>query len=261
MQVKKEVSMQNSLDELYVSVLNKEKLNKDFGDDTGVLSAPFLINVPQSYATANKKVLYIGKETNIWWGKLKHFVDYDDSIDILKQRYTAEFEGGSVTQSKDPLGKPKEYTKEDWKNNAFFSKYKYFRENIVGASVLWTNLLKMDDGGKGYAKNSIHNQKVKEYSKNLLLQEIEILKPDIIIFVTATSTNLKKYDDAIKNAFDNNFQNSKVCEPKRLWIFEYKGIKCYRTVHPLSHQFRKLERDYYKEIAEDINNGFPLFKP
>lgn len=261
MQAKKEIILQNSLDELYVNVLNKEKLNKEFGDDTSVLSAPFLINVLQTYATANKKVLYIGKETNIWWGKLKHFIDYDDSIDILKQRYTAEFEGGSVTQSKDPSGKPNEYTGEDWKNNAFFSKYKYFRKNIIGASVLWTNLLKMDDGGKGYAKNSINNQNVREYSKNILLQEIEILKPDIIIFVTATSTNLKKYDDAIKNTFDNNFQNSKVCEPKRLWIFEYKGIKCYRTVHPLSHQYmKKPKRDYYEEIAEDINNGFPLFK-
>lgn len=252
--------MQNELDKIYANELDKEKLKKDFGEEASILSAPFLINVPEAYAMSDKKILYIGKETNIWWGKLKHFIDYNDSIDILKQRYTAEFEGGFVTQSKDPHGKPKEYTREDWKNNAFFAKYKYFRKNITGASVLWTNLLKMDNGSKDYSKNSINNSNAREYSKDILLQEIEILKPDVIIFVTATSTNLKKYDDAIKNTFDNNFQSSKVCEPKQFWIFEYNGIKCYRTVHPLSHKFRKLERDYYKEIAEDINDGFPLFK-
>ncbi|MFA6138995.1 MAG: hypothetical protein WC667_13050 [Sulfurimonas sp.] len=254
------IEIQNKLDELYVKELDKEKLKKDFGVEACVLSAPFLINVPETYEMANKKVLYIGKETNIWWGKLKHFIDYDDSIDILKRRYTAEFEGGSLPRSRDSRVQSAPYIGEDWKNNAFFSKYKYFRSNIIGASVLWTNLLKMDNGSKDYSKNSINNSDVRKYSKDILLQEIAILKPDVIIFVTATSTNLKKYDDAIKNTFDNNFQSSEVCVPQQLWIFEYAGIKCYRTVHPLSHQFRKLERDYYKEIAEDINDGFPLFK-
>ena len=67
------IEIQNKLDELYVKELDKEKLKKDFGVEACVLSAPFLINVPETYEMANKKVLYIGKETNIWWGKLKHY--------------------------------------------------------------------------------------------------------------------------------------------------------------------------------------------
>lgn len=255
--------MQNELDKIYTNELDKEKLKKDFGEEASILSAPFLINVPEAYEMADKKILYIGKETNKWWGKLKHFIDIDDSIDILKQRYTAEFEDAEVAKSSN-LYEKKAYKGKDWKNNAFFSKYQYFSEHITGASVLWTNLLKMDKenprDSESCSRNSINETHVRQYSKDILLKEIEVLKPDVIIFVTATTTNLKKYDNAIKHTFDNNYINSKVCEPKQFWIFEYNGIKCYRTVHPLSHQFRKLERDYYKEIAEDINNGFPLFK-
>jgi hypothetical protein len=52
-----------------------------------------------------------------------------------------------------------------------------------------------------------------------------------------------------------------VIKSKEFWIFEYNGIKCYRTLHPLSYQYKDkaTKHDYYKDIAEDINSGFQLF--
>jgi hypothetical protein len=49
-----------------------------------------------------------------------------------------------------------------------------------------------------------------------------------------------------------------VIKSKEFWIFEYNGIKCYRTLHPLSYQYKDkaTKHDYYKDIAEDINSGF-----
>ena len=254
--------MQQGIDFVYEQILNKEKIKSNFKDEElAVVSAPFLINIPESYFTAKKKILYIGKETNIWWGKLKHYVQVTDSLDILKKRYTAEFEGGEVKTSKD-LTKTKIYKGKNWNNSAFFSKFIFFEKSIQNSCVLWTNLLKMDSGAKGYAKNSIHDDRIRELSKEILKKEIEILKPDAIVFVTATSTNIKQYDEAIKNTLDNNFSNSKVIRSKEFWIFEYEGIKCYRTLHPLSYQYKNknAKHDYYQDIVDDINNGIALFE-
>ena len=118
--------MQQGIDFVYEQILNKEKIKSNFKDEElAVVSAPFLINIPESKKKKKKKILYIGKETNIWWGKLKHYVQVTDSLDILKKRYTAEFEGGEVKTSKD-LTKTKIYKGKNWNNSAFFSKFIFF---------------------------------------------------------------------------------------------------------------------------------------
>lgn len=256
---------QNKLDNLYNTMIDKKDIKNNYSEkDLASLSAPFILQIPDYYYTAKKKILYVGKETNIWWGKLGQYVDVENSLDILKRRYKAEFEGGDVETSKD-LGITKSYKAKDWGSNAFFSKYTFFEQNIQDSSVIWTNLLKIDSGVNGYSKNSINDERIKKLSRNILLEEIKILKPDAIVFVTATSTNLGKYDSAIKETFDNKYTNEKVIKSKELWIFEYKleekDIKCYRTLHPLSYQYKKKEfkENHYKTITDDINNDFKLF--
>lgn len=254
-------TINKALDELYQDKLNKNTIRSKFNEDELlVLSAPFLIKVPNAYTKSKKRVLYIGKETNIWWGKLKYYIEIEDSINILKKRYAVEFEGGKVPSSKD-VSVNKSYEAKTWKNNAFFSKFTFLENEIDDSTILWTNLLKVDSGEQGYSKNSINDERVRNLSKEILIKEIEILKPDAIIFVTATSTNLAKYDTAIKDTFNNSFTHSKVIKSKEFWIFEYNGIKCYRTLHPLSYRYKNkaTKYDYYKDIAEDINNGFQLF--
>ncbi len=46
-------------------------------------------------------------------------------------------------------------------------------------------LLKCDSGEKGSSRNSNHIKSIVELSIKTLKQEIDILKPDYIIFVTA----------------------------------------------------------------------------
>ena len=82
--------------ELYEETLNKESLKKVFQEQLTELSSPFLLNVDDSYVSSDKKILFVGKETNKWWGKLKNFVEMDNSIEILRERYKAELFGGNV---------------------------------------------------------------------------------------------------------------------------------------------------------------------
>lgn len=150
--------------------------------------------------------MFIGKETNKWWGRLNDFVNMDNSIEILQQRYNVEIYGG-VVQSKD--GKYIKYKREpDW-NNGFFVEYKKIRKHLLGdktGSLLWSNILKLDNAkSKSYSRNTIKDPKVVNISKEIFRKEIEILKPDYVIFATSYT-----YDKLIKEFFHNEIRNSEV---------------------------------------------------
>ena len=89
---------------------------------------------------------------------------------------------------------------------------------------------------------------LQELSKKVFLQELEILKPNILIFVTGSS-----YDKVIKN-YLQDYKTIEVIIPKKLWKFKYNDILCYRTVHPDSIRFIKkdIREDYYQMIIDDI---------
>jgi uridylate kinase len=92
---------------LYSNIFNKDELRKNFStNEISKISAPFLLKIDEEkYLNSKTKILFIGKETNKWWGKLKHFIEFDNSIEIMKLRYKSEFEGGVVIAS-DGIGNP-----------------------------------------------------------------------------------------------------------------------------------------------------------
>ena len=251
--------IENELDKLYSNIFNKDELRKNFStNEISKISAPFLLKIDEEkYLNSKTKILFIGKETNKWWGKLKHFIEFDNSIEIMKLRYKSEFEGGVVIAS-DGIGNldgVKKYKAKNWGSNAFFSKYKYIQEQTkdLDSYVVWTELLKCDSGEKGSSRNSNHIKSIVELSIKTLKQEIDILKPDYIIFVTATSKNTKEYDDIIKKVCDGYVTDNNSIIKGKYWKFKYQDIQCYRTLHPLSYQFSKNKSvDFYKKIIEDI---------
>lgn len=93
--------IQNELDELYTNVLNKDELKNLFpSDDLEKISAPHLLNIDPNYLEADTKILFVGKETNKWWGKLENFLEVENAIGILKDRYRAKFFGGEIPNDK-----------------------------------------------------------------------------------------------------------------------------------------------------------------
>ena len=59
--------MNNALKELYVKELDKKKLEKIFSNtDLEKISAPHLLNIDSAYIGSKVKILFVGKETNIW---------------------------------------------------------------------------------------------------------------------------------------------------------------------------------------------------
>jgi len=186
---------QRDLDEIYREELNKEELKKKFETKIKKYSAPFLINLEDSYTDANIKVMFVGKETNGWWGKLEDFIKYDDSIDMLKKRYEVELNGGTflTKENKPSKRRVKEY---NWDKSKFLLMYKKLRKEFNG--LLWSELLKIDSGANSSSKNSIGIREIEEISVKIFKQELAILKPDFIIFGTSTGQG---YDSVIKEIF------------------------------------------------------------
>lgn len=241
---------QNDLNALYKKILSKSELEKL--DSSENLSAPLLLNINESYLKSNPRIMFIGKETNHW---LTHesrpenkkgvnylINNYDNAFEELFKRYDK-----ALT---DNFGKT---------TSDFFTQYNKFLPEGQG-SVVWNNLFKMSynqSNGKkdNFSKNSInHSDILSKLSKDTFLGELEILQPDILIFVTGAS-----YDKVIKE-FLTGYTTICVKIKKRLWKFEYtlndRKIICYRTIHPYYYKRnQKTEQDYYQLIRDDIKNG------
>lgn len=246
-------TIQEKLDEIYYDEFDSKKLNETFDVEMQKkISAPFLINVDKNYIEADRKILFVGKETNLWWGKLNDFIAMPDSIQILKERYTAEFFGGEVKTKNSTI---KTYKAEQW-GNPFFTEYKKIRKELLGdkkGSLIWSNLLKMDfDSGKGYSKNSKNVKDIVSISKNIFRKELEILKPDIVVFATSYT-----YDKVIKDFFPDEIETIEIIESKSLWKFKIGNTICYRTWHPstIKYKAKKNKLEYYKDIIDNIQNS------
>lgn len=242
--------IQEKLNNSYKMILSKDELMKL--DNPENLSAPLLLNIHQSYLNSKPKIMFVGKETNHWLTHenrpenkrgLNYLINnYEEAFEKLFDRYDKALS--------DNFGK----TQSD-----FFSEYNKFLTEGLG-SVVWNNLFKMSfNQNKGeknnFSKNSInHSDELTKLSKDIFLEELKTLKPDVLIFVTGAS-----YDSVIKE-FLTGYKTICVKIKKRLWKFEYtlddKKIICYRTIHPYYYKRnQKTEQDYYNLIREDIKNN------
>lgn len=202
------------------------------------LSAPFLLSVFQAYLDAPVRVMFIGKETNGWFDKLGTFYERQDGIDVAKARYEEQHLRGTG-------------------NSEFLRQWKRFADAFTGSdqtAICWNNLMKMDwhRPRLGYSRTSIaHSAHLFDFSVAAVKFEIELLKPNLIIFGCGHG-----YDRALKAVLPDR-QRVKV-EPKALWHFRSNGIECFRTFHPdaWDNNAPRPIKEYYREIIETASNVF-----
>ncbi|TPQ31389.1 hypothetical protein [Cupriavidus pinatubonensis] len=205
-----EVDIQAELDEYYTRSLDNARDGFDKHLDT--LSAPFLLKVTEAYLNAPVGVMFVGKETNGWYGKLREYYELPDGLEVLKARYLVQFSRPTGT-------------------SAFLTRTRFLAAEFAGGNrltICWNNLMKMDwyRPGRGYSRTSInHSQELFDFSVAAVRFEIELLKPDLIIFGSG-----HKYDRALKEVLPE--RQTHFVEPRALWHFSANGIECYRTFHP-----------------------------
>lgn len=180
-------------------------LRKNFSNFN--MANPYLLSLPDGYAMALLRVMLIGKETNHWGTELANV-----SVETLMELY-------------------RKFVIEGWGDNYAFWTFvsalrEYSRDDLGNAvSVISNNVVKVGNDGIGFNDELLEAMLKKE---NLLKEEIGILRPDILIFLTGPS-----YDPVIKKIL-GDFAIESIDPALRLDRLYIDGldVEAYRCYHP-----------------------------
>ena len=228
--------IQSKLSAFYPSALAEAGFTSEHHEE---LSLPHFLSVSQEYVDAGVRVMFVGKETNGWKGRLGRYFDGTCSVDDLVERHRSQMaESGG--------------------QGAFLHVLDRIAREFTGGtrkSIIWANLMKMDwCQGRNRSRNSVkHSEQLRAFSRKVLRFEVELLKPDIILFGTGGT---RPYDDAIKAAFPN-FSNSERLVHKALWRFDIGNIACCRLRHP---QARVDKKGMFEPTSVYYDRAFALLK-
>ncbi|GAI28337.1 unnamed protein product, partial [marine sediment metagenome] len=209
------MTINEQLKQIYQSRINDFKqIVKKFPDDD--LAGPILMSPNDLYVNQPKRLLIVGQQTNGW-------TYHVDDIDSQMKTYE-EFNLGV-----------------DYYSSPFWNITRKLELTLgnVEYSCAWTNINKFDlDASRPYGDYEIEISKL----DFILINEIDILKPDICIFFTGPS-----FDQRIKSIFKgvsfdsiDNWENRQLCRLKH----EKLPQLTFRTHHPKSLRIRYLEDDF-----------------
>lgn len=226
--------MNKSLEQLYIKnfegFLHICSTLKDHNIDD--YSWPLLLNIcVDEFNKASTKIMIIGQETNGWSPPIYSIEDIRKSMNFY----------GDFTCNK--------------KNaNTSFWKTMYYINEIFGNKnsfcFVWNNILKLGKSGDSGRPISKVTELENEYF-NLLTKEIEIIKPDVCIFLTGPN-----YDNDIKaKIIDVKFEAMKGYLEREFCLLRsnFLPLHSYRTYHP---GFGLYYKDWYYKILNTISNRY-----
>ncbi len=209
----------------------------------GEVSKLFFMKVDEAYVNAKTKILFVGRET-FGWGKydklnkaVELMADYE-SVSLSEKHYNSPFWWFRESFSRE-LGI------EMQGNNKGFMK-----------ATLWTNLSKIDVGKT--TPTGAEFGHLSQLFINLLIAEIEIIKPDVVLILTRNghyNWHLKYYrwlsDDYFKDYSDPiELQREEILPKKidRLIVPNRLPEHTYQICHP--NVLRR--RGNYTERADEL---------
>lgn len=208
-------------------LLELKSLTKEHASN---FSYPLLMKVFSDYEKAKHKVLYVGKETFGWCGTL------DDSQNLNVDELMNDYEEF-------------EFAKNYHGRNSPFWRFIRTCHNKLNSEslpngLLWTNFSKCDSNGTTPEYNL---QKLNNKGFDLILNEIQITKPDVVIFITGWD-----YEPQFQRVF--NGLEYKTIEENYLYQCVHSTLPThsYMTMHPNGLQFRKKFDSTLTQILDKI---------
>ena len=238
--------MQTELNNLYAEYLKEIFSDRKLYEQilNFEISSPLFINCNAEfgkYKDSDFKVLYVGQETRFWYNQNER-----KSSELLHDLQDTQKYKNELTEL---------YKKFNLGHN-----YKYpififmdiivnkLRDNNKSTGVLWTNLLR-HDGFPG--KVPAETEKKISYNNNYIFRkELEILKPDAIVFVTGPN-----YDYILENSF-RGLEKIKIDEKseREICLLKHENLpdKTIRIYHPSYHN--RISSDYKWNLGDTIND-------
>jgi hypothetical protein len=239
------VTSNEKLKELYLSVNIDGPVREYYAKNTAQLTGPLYLKSNEEYEGAKNKVMIFGKKTN-GWGNFKE----REAVDVDKEMagYDTFFNKGEC-----------EYRKK----SKFFAAIKKLKDSLRDSgknttiSVLWNNIVKMALQKKGFPR-AIYKNVIMPNLNKIIVREIEILKPDYIIFLTGPDSTNGPYDQVINEVFGNpprskvrGFDERELCE-----ITLPNVRKTWRTYHPgYLDRHKEKKAAIYRKIIEETGRS------
>ena len=206
-------------------------------------SAPLLLSAPKKWEGARQRVLLVGQETFGWKYDEKHSEGRDADRRVLGSiQSTANFIDSddavaAMMWAHERFSFAQHYPRS--RRSPFWRFYRDIRAAVgddpsgFSTSVLWTNLCRQDyAGGPLYKAPDGMRQRIFLANKNILREEIHVLKPTDVIFCTGPN-----YDSELSLQFPGvEFREVGEGIPQRqlasLAHSELPQLRTWRVYHP-----------------------------
>ncbi|MBK9415318.1 MAG: hypothetical protein IPN61_18190 [Bacteroidetes bacterium] len=220
-------SINEKFRELYISKYDGIEQMRTFAKENEIYG-PLLMACQDDLYTNEKthyKILFIGQEAGFYPDK-----EVKTNINEIMKEYEV-FNMGLPLNNK-----PSKRHTPFWK--AVFSLNKILNPDMASLPCfLWSNVTKYSDGGEPIPDSIyVEYEKAIKQNLNILSDEINIAKPDVIVFLSGPNG----YDEKIKIQFDGEIQFDQVQDDIPVREFArliHKNLPehTYRTYHPGAH--------------------------
>lgn len=232
MQSKK--GIQEELNRLYEQFKSSATLSSELAKRA---SPPLLLNVPEKWANATKRVLVVGQETLGWdFHPGDYFPELETPIMTFQDFQSTPNSVAALTASYRDFEfarhQPENYNSPFWR--AYRSVRSSLGEDVDGSetAVLWTNLFRMSlDGGSVVENGSLEEATlIREQGAALLRSEIQALAPSSVIFFTGPNYNEHLYAQfpGVELINLENYAPEKTSMLKHFQL----PLQTFRTYHP-----------------------------
>lgn len=189
------------------------------------LEGPILISVPDRFFSQSTRLVFVGQQTNRWCTGL-------NGLDEILKVYE-EFDFGR-----------------HYNASPFWNVIRKFERafSVSPYSSVWTNINRFDE--RGNRPNRTLETDLEVFD-NLIVEELRLLKPDILIYFTGPS-----FDSRIQRIFpDSEFSVVDDLPLSLLSKITNKNLpkSTYRTHHPKSLRIRGFETNVIRKIVVDAS--------
>lgn len=198
---------------------------------------PLMLKIDEDWEKSDLKIMIFGQETNGWANEAGNEGLFCSKVEEVIKVYE-DF-----------------YLQNTMYNSPFWNEFRRVKRNLNiedrKVSVLWNNIIKIGRNGIGNVEEI--NIISKKYF-DVIKDEIEILKPNILIFFTGPN-----YDDKIQTFLGEftiksieGFELDKFCE----FVFKdnFKLEKVMRTYHPQYLYRNKMRKTFIDRLITEINH-------
>lgn len=237
--------LKSALTERYLRILSEVDPAFFKQCQQGNLSDLFLASVPDGYSNAKNKIMIVGRETRCWNVKVATYpldTYIERAIDTQSNHFVKELEAKQT------------------KGRSFHNFTRSVKNKCGVSGLIYANLFCFA-WNKGLTLKAPDFQSVIEpLSIKLLQAQIEILKPDIIIFACGEkgiATRKKVIPNPPRESHLDMDYIDKGIPNENLWKFSVeffgKSIECYRIKHPANRGRKvKFAKDAEKYLISEL---------